>query len=75
MSDYSTHDEGLGGKALVVAAVLIGLFILGLAFMGSGDAPTLPAGLTEPSTAEGTAPAVTPEALPGTTSGTAPVTD
>lgn len=71
MSDYTTNDEGLGGKALVVAAVLIGLFILGLAFMGAGDAPNMPAGLVDPNAVEGTTPAVTPEALPGT----APVTE
>ncbi|MCY4334500.1 MAG: hypothetical protein OXC60_07470 [Litoreibacter sp.] len=47
MSDYSTHEEGLGGKALVVASVLIGIFILALAFLGAGEAPELPAGLVE----------------------------
>lgn len=57
MSDYSTHDEGLGGKALVVAAVLIGLFILAIAFMGAGSPPDLPAGLVEQPAVEGTAPA------------------
>lgn len=72
MSDYTTNDEGLGGKALVVAAVLIGLFILALAFMGAGDAPNLPAGLTDPAAlegaVEGATPAVDPNAL-------APATD
>lgn len=68
MSDYTTNSDGLGGKALVVAAVLIGLFILALAFMGAGDAPNLPAGLTDPNAAEGTVPAVDPNAL-------APATD
>ena len=61
MSDYTTNDEGLGGKALVVAAVIIGLFILALAFMGSGDAPNLPAGLTDPAALE-TAPTADPAA-------------
>ena len=64
MSDYTTNDEGLGGKALVVAAVLIGLFILTLAFMGAGDAPNLPGGFVDPNAVEGATPAVTPEALP-----------
>ncbi|MEM7469795.1 MAG: hypothetical protein AAF340_00475 [Pseudomonadota bacterium] len=61
MSDYSTHDEALGGKALVVAAVLIGIFILALAFMGAGEAPNLPAGLVEGQLADpnAAAPAVT----------------
>ncbi|MEM9585400.1 MAG: hypothetical protein AAGA08_20020 [Pseudomonadota bacterium] len=66
MSDYTTNDEGLGGKALVVAAVLIGMFILALAFMGTSDAPNLPAGLADPAATEGAAPAVDPNALPAT---------
>ena len=57
MSDYSSQDEGLGGKALVVAAVLIGLFILAIAFMGAGDPPNLPAGVAEQPALEGAAPA------------------
>lgn len=61
MSDYTTHEEGLGGKALVVASVLIGIFILALAFMGAGEAPELPAGFVESQLAapDAGAPAVT----------------
>ena len=36
MSDYTTHNEGIGTTGLVVAAVLIGLFIIVLAMLGSG---------------------------------------
>ncbi|RLJ41480.1 hypothetical protein BDE40_0752 [Litoreibacter halocynthiae] len=37
MSDYTTHNEGVGTTGLVVAAVLIGLFIIVLAMLGSGS--------------------------------------
>ena len=57
MSDYTTHDESLGGKALVVAAALIGVLILVLAFMGASSTPPVPAYLTDPNSVEGTAPA------------------
>jgi len=39
MSDYTTHNEGVGKTGLVVAAVLIGLFVLVLALLGTGTAP------------------------------------
>ena len=35
MSDYTTQNEGVGTTGLVVAAVLIGLFIIVLAMLGS----------------------------------------
>lgn len=55
MSDYTTHEESLGGKALVVAAALIGLLILVLAFMGANSAPELPASLVDQSAVGGAA--------------------
>lgn len=54
MSDYTTHNDGVGKTGLVVAAVLIGLFVLVLAMLGTG---TVPEG-------DGTAPAVTLEEAP-----------
>lgn len=36
MSDYTTQDDSIGTTGLVVAAVLIGLFIIVLAMLGSG---------------------------------------
>lgn len=39
MSDYTTHNDGVGKTGLVVAAVLIGLFVLVLALLGTGTAP------------------------------------
>ncbi|PTX55577.1 hypothetical protein C8N43_0216 [Litoreibacter ponti] len=39
MSDYTTHNEGVGTTGLVVAAVLIGLFVLVLAMLGTGTVP------------------------------------
>ena len=37
MSDYTTQNEGVGTTGLVVAAVLVGLFIIVLAMLGSGS--------------------------------------
>ncbi|EPX79285.1 hypothetical protein [Litoreibacter arenae] len=37
MSDYTTQNEGIGTTGLVVAAVLIGLFIIVLAMLGAGS--------------------------------------
>ena len=37
MSDYTTQNEGIGTNGLVVAAVLIGLFIIVFAMLGSGS--------------------------------------
>lgn len=54
MSDYTTQNEGVGKTGLVVAAVLIGLFVLVLAMLGTG---TVPEG-------EGMAPAVALEEAP-----------
>ncbi len=59
MSDYTTHDEGIGGKALVVAAIIIGLFILAIAFIGASEPPALPASLTEQPAADGGAVTIT----------------
>lgn len=39
MSDYTTQNENVGTTGLVVAAVLIGLFILVLAMLGTGTVP------------------------------------
>jgi len=53
MSDYTTqNNEGVGKTGLVVAAVLIGLFVLVLAMLGTGTAPP----------PEGTAPAAIEQA-------------
>lgn len=61
MSDYTTHNEGVGTTGLVVAAVLIGLFILVLAMLGgnSGAEGELgaPAVITEEAPAVPAAPA------------------
>jgi len=53
MSDYTTQNEGVGTTGLVVAAVLIGLFIIVLAMLGSGsvtegDAIAVPEALDAP---------------------------
>lgn len=53
MSDYTTQNEGVGTTGLVVAAVLIGLFIIVLAMLGSGsvnegDAMATPEALDAP---------------------------
>jgi hypothetical protein len=53
MSDYTTQNEGVGTTGLVVAAVLIGLFIIVLAMLGSGsvtegDAMAVPEALDAP---------------------------
>jgi hypothetical protein len=62
MSDYTTRNEGLGGKGILIGLLLIGLFVAGLAFLGGGSEvepgtavidPAAPAGSTDP------APAVT----------------
>ncbi|SFR47018.1 hypothetical protein [Litoreibacter janthinus] len=37
MSDYTTPNESLGKTGFVVAGVLIGLFIIVLAMLGSGS--------------------------------------
>jgi hypothetical protein len=55
MSDYTTHEESLGGKALVVAAALIGLLILVLAFMGANSAPEIPASFVDQNSVGGAA--------------------
>lgn len=61
MSDYQSQSEGLGAKGLVVAVILIGLFILGLAFMGGGEGgpanPATTGGAEAPAATESTAPA------------------
>ena len=44
MADYSTHDESVGGKGLIIAVVLIGAFILGVAFLGSSGSADLNSG-------------------------------
>ena len=42
MSDYSQHNQGLGGKGIIVGLLLIGLFVAGLAFLGAGGSEVEP---------------------------------
>lgn len=42
MSDYSQHNQGIGGKGIVVGLVLIVLFVAGLAFLGAGGSEVEP---------------------------------
>jgi hypothetical protein len=68
MADYSTHEEGVGATGLIVAAVLIGLFVLVLALLGTGTIPASQA--TNPSAVfDGGAAAPVIENTSGTTTG------
>ncbi len=52
MSDYTNTTDGVSGKGLLVAVILMGLFILGLAFMGgTGEIDSAPAAATSTPTA------------------------
>ncbi len=62
MSDYSTHNEGVGGRGILIALLVIVAFIVGLAMLGTASAPP-----------DGTAPAAAIETAPATGSETAPV--
>ncbi len=42
MSDYSQHNEGIGGRGIIVGLLLIALFIAGLAFLGAGGSEVEP---------------------------------
>ena len=66
MSDYTTQNEGIGTTGLVVAAVLIGLFIIVLAMLGSG---TVTEGDTMVAPEPLDAPAVTTPAVPAPADG------
>ncbi|GFE63908.1 hypothetical protein [Litoreibacter roseus] len=59
MADYTTHDDGIGAKGLIVALVLIALFIFALVFLGSGSPDLNQTGTIPP---QETAPAATTEA-------------
>lgn len=52
MSDYTNTTEGVSGKGLLVAVILMGLFILGVAIAGgpgelNGGTETPPAPATQ----------------------------
>ena len=59
MSDYSQHNEGLGGKGIVIGLLLIALFVAGLAFLGAGGSEVEPGTAVIDSTNPEVAPAVT----------------
>ncbi|WP_227269762.1 hypothetical protein [Roseobacter weihaiensis] len=42
MSDYSQHNQGIGGKGIVVGLVIIVLFVTALAFLGAGGSEVEP---------------------------------
>ncbi len=63
MSDYSQHNQGIGGKGIVVGLLLIGLFVAGLAFLGANGSEV------EPGTAviDPASPVAEPEPAPAIT--------
>lgn len=59
MSDYSQHNQGLGGKGIIVGLLLIGLFVAGLAFLGAGGSEVEPGTAVIDSDSPDPAPVVT----------------
>ncbi|MEP5761355.1 MAG: hypothetical protein ABJ327_18965 [Litoreibacter sp.] len=66
MADYTDYNDGIGGKGLLVAFLLIGAFIVGLIYLGGSTAvPPEGSVSTDPAAAIEAAPvadAVTPAA-------------
>ncbi|AVL54409.1 hypothetical protein CEP88_18625 [Roseobacter denitrificans] len=63
MSDYSQHNQGIGGKGIVVGLLLIGLFVAGLAFLGANGSEVEPGtAVIDPAT-----PVAEPETAPAIT--------
>lgn len=64
MADYTTHNnDGVSGKGIFIALVVIGAFVFLLAVLGTGTVPTDPDGATAPAAIE-TAPAAPAETAP-----------
>ncbi|WP_298842710.1 hypothetical protein [uncultured Roseobacter sp.] len=65
MADYTTHSDGISGKGILIALVVIGAFVVLLAALGTGTVPVDPDATdgtatiqTAPADPEATAPAV-----------------
>ncbi|WP_187432068.1 hypothetical protein ROLI_025160 [Roseobacter fucihabitans] len=66
MADYTTHNDGLSGKGIFIALLVIGAFVFLLAMLGTGSVPVDPDGTAQPA-AIGTAPAATIDPAPAVT--------
>lgn len=64
MSDYTTHNnDGVSGKGIFIALVVIGAFVFLLAVLGTSTVPPDADGTTAPAAIE-TAPAAPAETAP-----------
>ncbi|MEM9575891.1 MAG: hypothetical protein AAF999_02630 [Pseudomonadota bacterium] len=59
MSDYSQHNEGIGGRGIIVGLLLIALFVAGLVFLGAGGSEVEPGTAVIDTESPEVAPAVT----------------
>lgn len=63
MADYTTHNDGVSGKGIFIALVVIGAFVFLLAVLGTSTVPTDPDGTADPAAIE-TAPAAPADTAP-----------
>ncbi|MDW3183838.1 MULTISPECIES: hypothetical protein [unclassified Roseobacter] len=63
MADYTTHNDGVSGKGIFIALVVIGAFVFLLAVLGTSTVPTDPDGAADPAAIE-TAPAAPADTAP-----------
>ncbi|MFK7881339.1 hypothetical protein [Roseobacter sp.] len=63
MADYTTHSDGVSGKGIFIALLVIGAFVFLLAVLGTGTVPTDPDAAAEPAAVAPAAPADTAPAV------------
>lgn len=52
MADYTTHKDGVSGKGIFIALLVIGAFVFLLAVLGTGTASNHPDAAIEPAAIE-----------------------
>lgn len=52
MADYTTHNDGVSGRGIFIALLVIGAFVFLLAVLGTGTVPTDPDGAAQPAAIE-----------------------
>lgn len=63
MADYTTHNDGISGKGIFIALLVIGAFVFLLAMLGTGTVPSDGGAGGEPAVIE-TTPAAPAETAP-----------